>query len=77
VGPEASTTEVEEDTDAGPPGGAVGYPRAPTINAANIDVEPPAPLGVRSLSLIRKFAVTYMDNIDKTNYAHGSHSLYA
>jgi hypothetical protein len=66
-----------ENVDYAPLGGADEDPRAPTINATNVDVGPRANCGVQSQSMIRECVVIYMDNIDKGNSAHGSHSPFA
>jgi hypothetical protein len=36
-----------------------------------------APLGVRPSSVIRRCAMTYIGDIDRSNSSHGSHSPYA
>jgi hypothetical protein len=61
---------------AGPLGGGARDPRAPTINAKNIDGGPPTPKGGSGLHPRFERCVVNLHGYDKqkSNFAHGSHS---
>jgi hypothetical protein len=61
----------------GPLGGDARSLGAPTTYVEDVDGRtpaPPPPAGVRLPTMIQKCTVTYIGSIDRSNFAHGSHS---